>query len=220
MSVQYFTAFAWGIIVLLAFIGYGRLLNIILSPAKKFDLGMQAALGLVLSVVVGGLFNLVGIISVLSIKIFVSIGVVSFLVFWLRNYRTWPLFARRIFVFIKTNKLFSVAVAVIFVIIFVRYGFAVSFFGFNGSDDHHGYMAFPAKMLQTGSLGNDPFSERRIESSLGGQYFLHAIILAQTSFRTCISPTMVWVIWCWYFCLLVFLKKKKSIAILFSPWLF
>ena len=169
--------------MLLAFIGYGRLLNLILSPGKKFDLGMQAAFGLVLSVTAGGFLNLAGVISPFSIKIFIIVGILSFLFFWLKNVRTWPMFARKAAASIKENKIFALAVAIICIIILARYGFAVSFFGFNGADDHHGYMAFPAKMLQTGSLGNDPFSERRVESSLGGQYFLHAIILSATSFK-------------------------------------
>ena len=75
MFVQYWTAFVWGIMVLLAFIGYGRLLNLILSPEKKFDLGMQAAFGLVLSVTAGGLLNWAGIISPFSIKIFIISGI-------------------------------------------------------------------------------------------------------------------------------------------------
>ncbi|MEK7131253.1 MAG: hypothetical protein AAB797_00775 [Patescibacteria group bacterium] len=183
MLVQYFTAFAWGIIVLFAFIGYGRLLNIILSPAKKFDLGMQAAFGLCLSVIVGGFLNFAAAISPLVLKAFVGFGFLLFLFFWLLGCQAWPLLARQAVVFVKANKIFSIAAALVFVIILVRYSSAVSFFGFNGSDDHHGYMAFPAKMLQTGSLGNDPFSERRVESSLGGQYFLHAMILSVASFK-------------------------------------
>lgn len=183
MLVQYFTAFAWGIITLFAFIGYGRLLNFILSPGKKFDLGMQAAFGLVLSVTVGGFMNWAAAISVFSIKVFITVGVLLFLFFLLKNCREWPALARKAAVFVKENRIYSIAVALVFVIILARYSVAVSFFGFNGADDHHGYMAFPAKMLQTGSLGDDPFNERRVESSLGGQYFLHAIILSATNFK-------------------------------------
>ena len=183
MLVQYLTAFAWGIIVLLAFIGYGRLINVILSPGKKFDIGMQAAFGLVLSVIVGGILNLASVISPLAIQVFIIFGVLLLFFSLIKNCRAWPMSARKAFVFVKENKFFSIATAVIVVIILARYSFAVSFFGFNGADDFHGYMSFPAKMLQTGSLGNDPFSERRVESSLGGQYFLHAIILSATSFK-------------------------------------
>ncbi|MFH1968373.1 MAG: hypothetical protein ABIJ84_03230 [bacterium] len=183
MFVQYITAFIWGLIVLLAFIGYGRILNVLLLPKKKFDVGMQAAFGLVLSITIGGFLNLAGVISPSLLKIFIVLGVLVFLFFWFKNYRAWTMFARKVSAFTKRNKIFSVIVVVLFMIIVARYGFAVSFFGFNGADDHHGYMAFPAQMLQTGSLSDDPFNQRRVESSLGGQYFLHAIILSNTSFK-------------------------------------
>jgi hypothetical protein len=183
MFVQYITAFAWGLIVLLAFVGYGRILNLLLLPKKKFDVGMQAAFGLVFSVTIGGLLNLAGVISPFLIKMFVALGILLFLFFLFKNYRAWSMYVRKIFAFVKRNKIFVVIVVALFMIIVGRYSFAVSFFGFNGSDDHHGYMAFPAKMLQTGSLGEDPFNQRRMESSLGGQYFLHAIILSKTSFK-------------------------------------
>ena len=49
--------------------------------------------------------------------------------------------------------------------------------GFNTSDDYHAYLVFPHKMLQLGSMGLEPFSERRM-TSLGGQSFLHTFIVS------------------------------------------
>lgn len=43
---------------------------------------------------------------------------------------------------------------------------------FNVHDDYTAYAAFTEKMLQTGHLGPEPFSERRIVSSLGGKNWL------------------------------------------------
>src|SRR5262249_32512327 len=51
-------------------------------------------------------------------------------------------------------------------------------FNFNRHDDFHAYIVFPRKMIQTGELGRDPFSVRRMVASLGGQSFLHALVLA------------------------------------------
>ncbi len=183
MFAQFLTAFFWGIIVLFAFVGYGKLLNIILLPKKNFDFGMLAALGLVVCMSVGGFLNYFEVISLFSIRIMIGFGVLLFLFFLLSGCKSWSLFFHQAIIFIRGNKLFVSAVFFVFLIILVRYCFAVSFFGFNGADDYHGYMAFPAKMLQTGSLGVDPFNQRRIESSLGGQYFLHAIVLSATSFK-------------------------------------
>ena len=52
--------------------------------------------------------------------------------------------------------------------------------GFNTSDDYHAYLVFPHKMLQLGSMGLEPFSERRM-TSLGGQSFLHTFIVSVLS---------------------------------------
>ncbi|MFI4982504.1 MAG: hypothetical protein ACHQIO_19305, partial [Nevskiales bacterium] len=49
---------------------------------------------------------------------------------------------------------------------------------FHGIDDYSAYLVFPEKLLTTGSLGFEPFSERRLQASLGGMYFLHALVLA------------------------------------------
>ena len=81
MLTQYLLAFLWGIVVLIAFVGYGRFINAVLSPKNKFDLGMQAVFGLALSVVIGGFLNFAGVISVFSIQILIIIGILLFLIF-------------------------------------------------------------------------------------------------------------------------------------------
>jgi hypothetical protein len=55
---------------------------------------------------------------------------------------------------------------------------------FNRYDDLGGYLSFPAEMLQLGSLPSDPFSARRIESSLGGSYFLQTFMMLAGDART------------------------------------
>lgn len=52
---------------------------------------------------------------------------------------------------------------------------------FNLHDDYHADFVFPKKMLQMGSMGPDPFRERRLESSLGGGTFLNTFILSMLS---------------------------------------
>jgi hypothetical protein len=72
--------------------------------------------------------------------------------------------------------------AVVVLLLAVRYLGAVAGTSFNEHDDLQGYFVFPAKMLQTGSLGPDPFSDRRLVSSLGGQYFLQTLVLCLGDF--------------------------------------
>lgn len=54
--------------------------------------------------------------------------------------------------------------------------------GFNSNDDLQAYAVFPLKMLQTGTQGLEPFSERRL-LSLGGQAFLQCFALLTGSDR-------------------------------------
>ncbi len=55
---------------------------------------------------------------------------------------------------------------------------------FNRYDDLPGYLTFPTEMIQLGHLPSDPFSERRIESSLGANYFLQTLVMVCGDART------------------------------------
>lgn len=46
----------------------------------------------------------------------------------------------------------------------------------NGHDDHQGYLVFAVRLLDTGSIGDDPFNERRM-GAWGGQSFLQTLML-------------------------------------------
>ena len=67
---------------------------------------------------------------------------------------------------------------ILILILLAQYATWVVAAPFNESDDLQSYFVFPQKMLQTGHQGADPYSERRIIASLGGQWFLVAIALA------------------------------------------
>ncbi len=51
----------------------------------------------------------------------------------------------------------------------------------NPHDDMHSYLVSVARMLQTGTLGLDPFNDRLMVSSLGAQNFLNALGIAPLS---------------------------------------
>ncbi|MHB1699697.1 MAG: hypothetical protein ACYCSN_06090 [Acidobacteriaceae bacterium] len=54
----------------------------------------------------------------------------------------------------------------------------------NRFDDPQAYMAYPQKTLQTGYLQPEPFSERRIVTSLGSGYVLQALMLVSGDARS------------------------------------
>lgn len=60
-----------------------------------------------------------------------------------------------------------------------RLGAAVHTPYYQPSDDYNFYLAAPVKMLETHIFGADPFSERRVMSSVGGNHFLETLVLAE-----------------------------------------
>lgn len=185
---SYLLAFSWGILTLLAFIGWGGVLNRLLFPEDHTDWGQRAAWGLALSVVVGGVLSLLSCISRTTILAYLGLGIVAWAIDSLVRGRSLfgtpsldrmpnPLDRR-----IAAGGLFVVACLAL-----VQYAGSVSVpqhegaatpANFNPSDDFQGYFVFPERMLQTGTLGRDPFDARRLESSLGGQSFLDTFVLS------------------------------------------
>ena len=175
---SYLIAFFWGGLVLAAILGWGWLILRVSGFFKKIDLGWQGALGLAFSVIVGGVLNYFQAVSKHSIIVFLLTGlvieIISLAVSWRFVKETFVNFWQKL----KNRKALIVLPVLILLVVVVRYSFSVGFFNFNVIDDQHAYLVFPVKMIQTGSLGQDPFSERRMLTSLGGQYFLDTFILA------------------------------------------
>jgi hypothetical protein len=74
----------------------------------------------------------------------------------------------------RTVTFLLVLLAILFV---VRLGASVHAGQYQEGDDYNFYLAAPAKMLQLHHYAADPFSERRIMSSIGGNYFLQDMVL-------------------------------------------
>ena len=190
VSTAYFLSFAWGIVILLALIGWGGILNCVLFSRHRIDWGQRAAWGLALSVIIGGLLNFTWSISRLTVLLYLSLGTLYWLIDtvsrgwrssltvagWIGQVRAGP---------IGCIRAGSVALGALIVIVLSLFYYASTvsiaentYLSLNRHDDFHAYIVFPQKMLQTGALGRDPFSERRMTSALGGQSFLHTFVLS------------------------------------------
>ena len=75
----------------------------------------------------------------------------------------------------RTVTLLFLLLAVLFI---ARLGASVHAGQYQASDDYNFYLAAPVKMLQLHHYAADPFSERRIMTSIGGSYFLQTMVLA------------------------------------------
>jgi hypothetical protein len=189
---SYLLSFSWGIVILLALIGWGGVVNRVLFSKYRIDWGQKAAWGIAFSIFVGGLLNVTWAISRATILVYLGAG----LLYWLLD-----TLKTRLSVFdslsnhirnYRKDKIVVVGILVVFSLLLLQYGGWIStkafdyrddIQAFNWGDDFAAYFVFPKKMLQAGSLGPDPFSERRIVSSLGGNYFLHAFILSMLSVK-------------------------------------
>src|SRR5580693_2460622 len=190
---SYFLAFAWGLVILVAWTGWGRVLNRILFPEARTDWGQSAAWGLALSVVVGGMLNVLSYISRTTVLVFLGAGVAIWLLDLLirRTGQVRNTFLR--LADLRSSKSLLVVGALIVLLALIQYAGSVSVsrsdspssaagpVRFNQADDFQAYFVFPKKMMQLGSISPDPFCARQIESSLGGQSFLDALVLSVLS---------------------------------------
>ncbi|MEQ8540735.1 MAG: hypothetical protein RIB93_25180 [Coleofasciculus sp. D1-CHI-01] len=202
---SYFFAFFWGICILLSLIGWGAVVNRILFPKHRADWGQLAAWGVAFSIVVGGVLNVTWTISRTVILIYLGLG----LIYWIFDfYQTRNSIIDSISKYRqicdKDKIVFLLSTIVIFMI-GVQYAGSIYADDFNNHDDYHAYFVFPNKMLQMGSMGADPFSERRLMSSLGGQSFLDTFTVSLLSERSlniidqgCGTIIISWLIIGWF----------------------
>ncbi|AFZ08983.1 hypothetical protein Osc7112_4696 [Oscillatoria nigro-viridis PCC 7112] len=189
--ISYIISFSWGICLLLSLTGWGKALNHILFPKQRVDWGQRAAWGLAFSLIIGGVLNATWNISPTTILIFLGLGLIYCLVDLVNHRQSIATNLSQLFEESRQDKIILSGIAIVSFLILIQYAgwvytgrlnFANMVYadGFNTSDDYHAYLVFPHKMLQLGSMGLEPFSERRI-TSLGGQSFLHTFIVSVLS---------------------------------------
>jgi hypothetical protein len=173
--ISYFLSFAWGIWILISFIGWGTAINRLLFPQHRVDWGQRATWGIAGSVILGGLLNVTWTISQAAILIYICSGALYGIIDAWRNKASLANKLNQLIKACQSSKFFAIGTFIAFLLAFSQYAGCVYSYTFDIHDDNGAYFVFPQKMLQIGSLGADPFSERRLESSLGGQSFLQTL---------------------------------------------
>ncbi len=177
--VIYFLSFLWGVCLLVSFTGWGAAVNNILFPGARVDWGQRAAWGIAAVIFIGGILNLTSSVSTGSILILTAAGLLYQAVDF---YKSRARITGRATSYIKTcgkERLVALLIFTVCSLAVLQYSGLV-FSGFF-HDDQVAYLTFSEKMIQTGSMGADPFSIRRVETSLGGQAFMHAFLLGVLS---------------------------------------
>lgn len=174
-------ALLWGPMMAISLIGWGWLVSHFLYSKKSSEWGIKAVLGLAFSIIVGGVLNLFALISPRAILIYLGLGVIILLFFIVYKFRDVVRGFADGFGALKRDKILAFLVVCVSLLFVYQYVVAV-FSNFNIGDDYQAYFVYPEKMIQTGSLGDDPFSDRRMTSALGGQSFLDTFVLAVLPF--------------------------------------
>ncbi len=166
----------WELLVALAILGVG-LGTLRLLRRQSLPLGFALCTGVATWLLFGGILNLFAIATKPVLRTLVGVGVLLFLNelrdatlrhrFRAGLRRLWP----------STNAARAVAGVLIlwFGLCFVAH---LASFSWNKFDDLQGYTAFAEKASALGSLQQDPFSERRITSGVGGALFFNVTMLS------------------------------------------
>lgn len=179
---SYASMFVFGIFLALSWAGWGATVERLTCGRARTDGALQAGWGMALTVVVGGVLNLFGAVTPAVIYVLLASGVV-FLAWGCWSRRK----SRRRLIGFRWRKLrrrpfLAISGLVVLGMLTAAYAAKVCSKDYNPHDDLQGYFVFPAKMIQTGAMGPDPFSEARL-LSLGGMSFLQAMVLSVADAR-------------------------------------
>jgi len=159
----------WGVVLLVSFAGWGSLIARIASPARAIDLGLRLAWGMGGVIAVGGVLCLLSLATrpmLLTVTV-VGIGLQCGTLALRRSVGRWRWPA------VGWGRLGIVAAfGVTAILAAIQYYAGAAGAGLT-PDDTVVYLAFPRKILATGSL-LEPFSMRRL-NAYGGQSLLHAL---------------------------------------------
>ena len=174
----------WGGLILVSFIGYGCLLRRALFRNEQLGWAIEAAWGMALVILLGGVLNLANVISGTLIVSLVLVGGL------LMGIDKLPYAPRNMKSLFKQLKAPSIADAtrwalylVVFVLAIIQYLHAVNLMPPAVGDDLNGYFAFSKQLLQLGSFNVDPFDLMRLGNGLGGQSLLLSLMLANADFN-------------------------------------
>lgn len=173
---SFFYALGWAWVLLISFTGWGKFLGR-LFRVQKLPASVACTAGIAAVVFLGGLLNLFHAIYASAIFAMVALGVVLYLV--LR--RQTPEAYRWIPFWNRASRWSRLLIVIALLILFLRVAGTVRLGSFNANDDGSAYLVFPQKMLVHHHFAYDPFSDRRVISSLGGAYLLQAFAIAPTS---------------------------------------
>ena len=169
-------ALLWAWLLLVSFTGWGRLTGR-LFRGPRLPASVACALGIAAIVFLGGWLNLLH--AIYPSVVFAITGVGILLYATSRKER--PEEYRWLHFWKNSSRGSKILIVLALLILVVRIAATVRLSEFRIDDDGSGYLVFPQKMLAMHHFSADPFSDRRVISSLGGSYLLQSFVVAATS---------------------------------------
>jgi hypothetical protein len=184
-------ALLWGLCVLAALAGWGRLLTGLVrrhpGPASALPDWLDApAWGIAITSLLAGILNLASLATRTGLVVYVLVGLVLFISSVMRAFPHLRIFlvslpgAGRpwlaLLIFVSLLLALRFASSVIVTSFHTDPHFATV--RFNPQDDQQSYLVSVTRLLQTGSLGLDPFNSRLMMTGFGGQSVLNALVVA------------------------------------------
>ncbi len=185
MTLAYFLPAIWGLVLLVSFIGYGKLLRRLLFAKENLGWANEGAWGMALIVALGGLLNLFYLVSPPLVLALIFVGVACSVVetiaqrtVFLEHLKTLPCYAKE-HPYVSALRL--AGYVSIITLIGIQYlgsvTIEIAHANYIIHDDLRGYFLFPKQMLEAGGITADPFNSMRLGNGLAGQAVLHAFML-------------------------------------------
>jgi hypothetical protein len=175
---HFIEALVWCALLFLSVAGYGALL-LRLFVIRRPSITLAATSGFGVVIFLGGCLNLLHAITAPVLISFTILGLLAAILLRITINETDTSspapFLQKPSGASKAVPILLLVTALVFV---VRIAATVHTQSYQASDDYNFYLAAPAKMLQLHHYAADPFSERRIMSSIGGNYLLQTLVLA------------------------------------------
>src|SRR5438270_12674578 len=170
-------ALLWCALLFLSIAGYGAVL-LRLFGLRRPSITLAGTSGVGVVILLGGCLNLIHAITTPILLTLVVLGLLAAVL--LRITITEPDQTAGLAANLRkpSSRIIALLIVLLAIVFLVRIGASVRAGQYQASDDYNFYLAAPVKMLQLHHYAADPFSERRIMTSIGGSYFLQTMVLA------------------------------------------
>jgi hypothetical protein len=188
--IDYWKAVAWGAGILASFYGWGTLLRHLIWRGHAVGACRCAVWGFAVVIMIGGVMNLASVATRAGLFALVAAGWLPAAWSMAREWKQRRAWARGVRKQLGAQRPLAFFLGTLAFLLLMRVGSSVIVTSlwpwepsltarFNWHDDSQSYIVYPQKMLQTGSIGADPFNSRRNQASVGAGHLVVALMMGE-----------------------------------------